>query len=132
MLVEQRVVVAMLIALGVGAAGVHTYPVDRANVYLQIIELRNPAAFLVLAYGYAALWFTTPFLAASMLGSLTAIVACPSTCSRQTAVAAASRTGTAIGTRARARESHLETTNGRAPQPSWLTFLSAGSTRASW
>ena len=48
MLVEQRVLVAMLIALGVGAAGVHTYPVDRGNVYLQIIELRNPAAFLVL------------------------------------------------------------------------------------
>ena len=65
----------MLIALGVGAAGVHTYPVDRGNVYLQLIELRNPAAFLVLVYGYATLWFTTPFFAASMLGSLTTIVA---------------------------------------------------------
>ena len=75
MLVEQRVVVAMLIALGVGAAGVHAYPVDRGNVYLQIIELRNPTAFLVLVYGYATLWFTTTFFAASMLGSLTAIVA---------------------------------------------------------
>ena len=75
MILEQRALVAMLIAMGVGAAGVHTYPVDRANVYLQIIELRNPAAFLVLVYGYAALWFTTPFFAASMLGSLTAIVA---------------------------------------------------------
>ena len=70
MLVEQRVVVAMLIALGVGAAGVHTYPVDRGNVYLQIIELRNTAAFLVLVYGYATLWFTSTFFAASMLGSL--------------------------------------------------------------
>ncbi len=64
----------MLIAMGVGTAGVHAYPVDRANVYLQIIELRNPTAFLVLVYGYAALWFTTSFFAASILGSLTAIV----------------------------------------------------------
>ena len=65
----------MLIAMGVGTVGLHAYPVDRANVYLQIIELRNPTAFLVLVYGYAALWFTTPFFAASILGSLTAIVA---------------------------------------------------------
>jgi hypothetical protein len=31
-LVEQRVVVAMLIALGMGTAGVHCYPVDRGNM----------------------------------------------------------------------------------------------------
>ena len=65
----------MLIAMGVGAAGVHTYPVDRTNVYLQIIEFRNPTGLLVLVYGYAALRFTAPFFAGSILGSLTAIVA---------------------------------------------------------
>ena len=69
MLVEQRVVVAMLIALGVGTAGVHAYPIDRDNVYLQIVELRDPAAFLVLAYGYAALWFTTPFFVTTISSS---------------------------------------------------------------
>ena len=52
MILEQRALVAMLIAMGVGTVGVHAYPVDRANVYLQIIELRNPTAFLVLVYGY--------------------------------------------------------------------------------
>ena len=51
----------MLVALGVGALGVQAYPVDRGNVYLQLIELRSPAVFLVLVYGYATLWFTTPF-----------------------------------------------------------------------
>ena len=60
---EQRTVIAMLIATGVGALGVHAYPVDRANVYLQLIELQRPRAFLVLVYGYATLWFTTPFFA---------------------------------------------------------------------
>ena len=127
MLVEQRVVVAMLIALGVGAAGVHTYPVDRGNVYLQIIELRNPAAFLVLVYGYATLWFTSTFFAASMLGSLTAIVAYrrPARAKQRSLpayVAPERRSAPALVL----GESHLETTNGRAPQPSWLTIPQRG------
>ena len=117
----------MLIALGVGAAGVHTYPVDRGNVYLQIIELRHPAAFLVLVYGYATLWFTTTFFAASMLGSLTAIVAYrrPARAKQRSLpayVAPERRPAPALVL----GESHLETTNGRAPQPSWLTIPQRG------
>ena len=127
MLVEQRVVVAMLIALGVGAAGVHAYPVDQGNVYLQIIELRNPTAFLVLVYGYATLWFTSTFFAASILGSLTAIVAYrrPARATQRSLpayVAPERRTAPALVL----GESHLETTNGRAPQPSWLTIPQRG------
>src|SRR4029078_1296958 len=72
---EQRTVIAMLIATGVGALGVHAYPVDRGNVYLQLIELRSPAVFFVLVYGYATLWFTTPFFALSIVTSLATIVA---------------------------------------------------------
>jgi hypothetical protein len=34
-LVEQRMVVAMLVAVGAGALGVQAYPVDRGSVYLQ-------------------------------------------------------------------------------------------------
>ena len=127
MLVEQRVLVAMLIALGVGAAGVHTYPVDRANVYLQIIELRNPAAFLVLVYGYATLWFTSTFFAASMLGSLTAIVAYrqPLAPNSGRCRPTSHRNGDPHPRSCSAR-AHLETTNGRAPQPSWLTIPQRG------
>ena len=75
MIVERRVCGRNGDRPGVGTAGVHAYPIDRGNVYLQIIELRNPGAFLVLVCGYAALWFSTPFFAASMFGSLGAIVA---------------------------------------------------------
>ena len=72
---EQRTVFAMMIAMGVGALGVHAYPIDRGNVYLQLIELRSPAVFFVLVYGYATLWFTTPFFALSIFTSLATIVA---------------------------------------------------------
>src|SRR5262245_43219313 len=127
MLVEQRVVVAMLIALGVSAVGVHAYPVDRGNVYLQIVELRNPAAFLVLVYGYATLWFTTPFFAASMLGSLTAIVAYrrPARTKQRSLPAYIAPERRPAPTLVLG-ESHLETTSGRAPQPSWLTIPQRG------
>jgi hypothetical protein len=55
-LLEQRTLVAMLVAIGAGALGVQAYPVDRSSVYLQLIELRSPTVFLVLVYGYATLW----------------------------------------------------------------------------
>jgi hypothetical protein len=36
-------------------------------VFLAVIALRSPHVFDGLAYGYATLWFATPFLLASML-----------------------------------------------------------------
>jgi hypothetical protein len=126
-LLEQRAWVALLIAIGVGLAGIHAYPVDRSDVYLQITELRNPAVFLVLVYGYAALWFTTPFFAASMLGSLVTIVAY-----RRPFRAKQRELPPYLAPERRQEpmlvlgESHFETTNGRAPEPSWLSIPQRG------
>ena len=101
---EQRAVLAMLLATGVGVLGVHTYPIDRGNVYLQLIELRSPAVFLVLVYGYATLWFTTPFFALSIVASLVTIVAVPLSGwrTRETAPGVRATRATAV-THARAR-----------------------------
>ena len=126
-IVEQRTLVAMLVALGVGAVGVQAYPVDRGNVYLQLIELRSPAVFLVLVYGYATLWFTTPFFATSILTSLVTIVAYrypPSARSRPLPAYVPPEkrpTPTLV-----LGETHFETTTGRAPAPSWLTIPQRG------
>ena len=126
-IVEQRTLVAMLVALGVGALGVQAYPVDRGNVYLQLIELRSPAVFLVLVYGYATLWFTTPFFATSILTSLVTIVAYrhpPSARSRPLPAYVPPEkrpTPTLV-----LGETHFETTTGRAPAPSWLTIPQRG------
>jgi len=126
-LLEQRMLIAMLVAIGVGAAGVHAYPVDRSNVYLQLIELQNPTVFAVLAYGYAVLWFTTPFFSASIVTSVAAIIAYrhPSR-SRSRAlppyVAPEQRPSPMLVL----GESHLETTTGPAPQPSWLSIPQRG------
>src|SRR4051812_47387862 len=126
-LLEQRAVIAMLLATGVGVLGVHTYPIDRENVYLQLIELRSPAVFLVLVYGYATLWFTTPFFALSIVASLVTIVAY-----RYPAGARARLLPAYVPPERRPSpmlvlgEAHFETTSGRAPAPTWLTIPQRG------
>src|SRR5436190_299692 len=73
--VETRALVAMLVAACVGTWGLRAYPVQSDNVFLAVIALRTPSVFDVLTYGYATVWFSTPFFAASILLSVLAILA---------------------------------------------------------
>jgi hypothetical protein len=126
-ILEGRVLVAMAVAAAMGAWGLHTYPVDPDNPFLALIALQNPFVFHVLVYGYATLWFTTPFFAASLATSVLAIVA--------------SRYPTALRPRAlppypppESRptptvvlgEAHFATSPDRAPAPTWLTIPQRG------
>ena len=70
-----RVVLAMAVAACIGVWGLHTYPVQRDDPFLALIQLERPLMYDVLTYGYATVWFTTPFLAASLLTSVLTIVA---------------------------------------------------------
>jgi hypothetical protein len=126
-LVDMRGVMAMTFAAMIGVWGITTYPPARDNVFLQLIELRKPALFRALLTGYAALWFSTAFFAASFVLSLVTIVAY--------------RRGPRQHARALPRypkpetratptlvlgETHFHTTPGRAPQPVWLTIPQRG------
>src|SRR6202171_2601807 len=74
-MLDARPVVAMIVAAGVGTWGLSAYPLPMDNVFLEIMALRNPAVLQLLGYTYATFWFTTPFLATSLLLSILAIVA---------------------------------------------------------
>ena len=126
-LVAIRGLMAMGLAATVGAWGLHAHPVDMADPFLGLIEARSPGVFVALVYGYAALWFTTPFFGASLVLSLFAI--------------AASRRDPRIRTRPLPAyvkpesrpaptlvlgETHFENTAGRAPSPAWLTIPQRG------
>ena len=74
-LVGMRRLIAMVLAAGVGVWGLHAHPVDMADPFLGLIEARSPGVFAALVYGYATLWFTTPFFGASLVLSLFAIAA---------------------------------------------------------
>jgi len=126
-IVDARRLVAMLIAAGVGTWGLHTYPVQTDDVFLALIELRKPVVFQVLAYGYATLWFTTPFFLASLLTSVLAIVVyrhAPTARYRVLPLYPEPETrehpSLVLG------ETHGLTTPGRAPVPTWLTIPQRG------
>jgi hypothetical protein len=122
-----RGLIAMLIALATGTWGLHAYPVQTDNVFLALIALKKPVVFHVLTYGYATLWFTTAFLAASLVTSVFAIVAYhyPGTARRrplpQYPEPASRPTPTVV-----LGERHFARTLGPAPDPTWLTIPQRG------
>jgi hypothetical protein len=73
-IVEARALVALAMSGGVGLWGLRAYPVSHDDVFLGLIGERAPGVLSLLTYGYATLWFTTPYFAASLLMSLMAIV----------------------------------------------------------
>src|SRR5690242_21305248 len=50
----------------VGLWGLRAYPISHDDVFLGLIGERAPRVLSVLTYGYATLWFTTPYFAAAL------------------------------------------------------------------
>jgi hypothetical protein len=124
---EARAVVALIVAAGVGTWGLHTYPVRPDEVFLPLIQLRTPHVFRVLVYGYAALWFATPYYVASMIASLVTIIVyrrVPAMRSRP--LPPYPRPDKRPTSMLVLGETHHLTTPGRAPQPTLLTIAQRG------
>ena len=126
-MLDARPLVAMIVAAGVGTWGLSAYPLPMDNVFLEIMALRNPAVLQLLGYTYATFWFTTPFLATSLLLSVLAIVAyhrLPSTRAHplpQYPLPEHRPTPTLV-----LGEAHFTSTPTRAPDPTWLTIPQRG------
>jgi TraM recognition site of TraD and TraG len=126
-LVDMRVLTAMVIAAAAGLWGVTAYPPATNNVFLQLIALREPIIFRALLHGYAALWFTTSFLAASVVLSVITIVVyrrAPATRTRP--LPKYPKPETRVAPSLVLGETHHLTVPGRAPQPDWLTVPQRG------
>ena len=126
-ILDARALVAMIVAAVIGGMGLHVYPLPTDDVFLGLIALRTPAIFHLLAYGYATIWFTTPFFAASLVTSMIAILAyhrLPTGRSRPLPPYAMPETrptpSLILG------EAHFIRTPGRAPTPTWLTIPQRG------
>ncbi|MCL4814410.1 MAG: hypothetical protein KJ061_18125, partial [Vicinamibacteraceae bacterium] len=126
-LVAMRGPMAMVAAVAAGAWGLSTYPVDVDDPFLGLVALRSPGVFQVVVYGYAALWFSTPFFAASLVLSLLAILA-----SRHDPTARVRPLPHYTPPELRPApslvlgETHFQTTPGPAPSPGWLTIPQRG------
>ena len=124
---DARLLIALAVAAGVGAYGLRAYPFQGDEVFLAAIEARRPDVFRAFAYGYAILWFSTPFCLASLVTSLFAIVAyrhAPSATFRTLPLYPQPETrptpSLVLG------EAHHPTRTGRAPDPTWLTVPQRG------
>src|SRR5580765_7761895 len=53
----------------VGGAGLQVWPFPVDHPLLALIAVRRPAVYAAFLYGYAAVWFTTPFLVINSVGS---------------------------------------------------------------
>ena len=73
-LVQSRAPVALTLAAATGLWGLRTFPISREDVFLGLISEHAPATYRCLAYGYATLWFTTPYWVASFAMSMLAIL----------------------------------------------------------
>ena len=73
-LVHSRAPVALTLAAATGLWGLQTFPISRDDVFLGLISEYAPGTYRLLAYGYATLWFTTPFWVASFAMSMLAIL----------------------------------------------------------
>jgi len=73
-IVDARVLIALAIAAGVGTVGLRAFPMRSDHVFLAVIEAKRPDVYSTLSYGYAFLWFSTPYWVASLIGSLVTIV----------------------------------------------------------
>src|SRR5258705_3371030 len=125
--VESRVLVAFVIAAAVGTWGVLTFPLPADNVFLALIRLQKPAVFAAFAYGYAAMWFTTPFIGASLVTSLCAIVVYRYPASvRFRPLPPYPVSESRAATMLVLGETHHATISGRAPAPGWLTITQRG------
>jgi hypothetical protein len=126
-MLRARVLVAMVVAAGVGAWGLHAYPVQPENAFLALIRVERPFVFQVLSYGYATLWFTTPWLIASLATSLLTIIAYRHLPARPArALPPYPQPESRVQPMVVLGETHFARTPGRSPAPSWLTIPQRG------
>ncbi|WP_291984235.1 type IV secretion system DNA-binding domain-containing protein [Luteitalea sp.] len=127
LLVDARQLLTLAVAAGVGLWGLAEWPFADTNPFLVLVHAQAPRVAIGLRYGYATLWFTTPFLAASFLASLAAIVLV-----RRTPQAQYRPLPPYPSPETRAKPSlvlgeiHHQMLPGRAADPQWLTIPQRG------
>src|SRR5262249_20821595 len=71
---EYRAPITLALAAVVGTVGLRAWPFPADNVFIAVLEARKPWLFDGLQYLYATLWFSTPFVALSIVSALVTIV----------------------------------------------------------
>ena len=65
---QSRGFISAILAMATGMFLFYTHPFPEEQVFLRVIAMRAPQAFLSFKYLYYTLLFTTPYLACSTVG----------------------------------------------------------------
>jgi len=127
LLVESRLLLSLVAAATTGAIGLQAYPVSGTDPFIALIGLHRPELLRALSYGYAVLWFSTPFFVTSLFVSFGAVLIYriePSVrfrpLPRYPPPEERSLPFLVLG------ESHVPTAPDRAAEPKWLTIPQRG------
>ena len=127
LLVESRLLLSLVAAAATGAIGLHAYPVSGTDPFIALIGLHRPELLRALSYGYAVLWFSTPFFVTSLFVSFGAVLIYriePNVrfrpLPRYPPPEERSLPFLVLG------ESHVPTAPDRAAEPKWLTIPQRG------
>jgi len=69
-LIQYRFVLSLALSGVIGVIALRLWPFPAENVFLGLISLRRPVRYAALAYTYATLWFSTPWLLLNVAFSL--------------------------------------------------------------
>src|SRR5688572_21169273 len=127
LLVDCRLLLSLCAAAATGAVGLRMYPIRSDDPFVALIAMSRPDLLAALSYGYAALWFSTPFFVTSLFVSLGAIVVYrlePSI--RFRPLLQYPRPEERPLPSLILGESHHTTSPGRSSEPTWLTIPQRG------
>jgi hypothetical protein len=126
-LVEYRFVIALAGSAAAGIAGLHAWPFASANVFLATIAAERPGIHTALAYTYATVWFTTPFVGLGVVFSALYIFAARWDRSPAAGLLPEYRDpGRRDELYLGLGEHQLQAVVGPAPEPRWLTIPECG------
>ena len=127
LLIQHRVTVSLACTAILGTVGLSLWPYPMHEPLVMLIALRRPIVGAIFAYGYATLWFTTPFLLLNVVASFVYVFVArfdPSAPSDPLPPYPAVETRTdlfvVLG------EQHQRTKPGRATCPEWLVIPERG------
>src|SRR5580765_5884511 len=111
----------------VGGAGLQVWPFPVDHPLLALIAVRRPAVYAAFLYGYAAVWFTTPFLVINVVASVAYIfLARTDRAVRRSPLPPYPRPEQRDDLFLILGEQHRRTSLGPAAEPRWLTIPERG------
>jgi hypothetical protein len=126
-LLDHRALLTLALSLCAALVGTHLVPFPVDHPILRLIDAAQPTLFLALEYGYAAAWWSTSFLALTVIASVCYVcIARIDRAEPQQRLPAYPAVSKRRSLFLVLGERHRTVVSGRSPEPRWLTIPDRG------